>query len=248
MSERAPLDRNETPLPEVEHGVVLLVGNPNVGKSALFGALTGNYVTVSNYPGTTVEVTRGSFTLNDTKTTILDSPGTNSFLPASEDERVTRDMLLKADASAIVVVGDAKNIPRTVLLGMQMAEIGLPWVFCLNMIDEADGRGVEIDQDALARELGVPVVPTVAVRKKGLDRLRACLPAAGPGQVRIDYPPDIEAAIQEVSPQLPHTPVSRRALALMVLSDNGSLNEWLADRVDAGALRRIEKVRSELNE
>jgi ferrous iron transport protein B len=248
MSERAPLNANDAPLPGQGRGVVLLVGNPNVGKSALFGALTGSYVTVSNYPGTTVEVTRGSFMLNEVKTTILDSPGANSFLPTSEDERVTRDMLLKTDAAAVVVVGDAKNIPRTVLLGMQMAEIGLPWVFCLNMMDEADNRGLEIDQNALGKELGVQVVPTVAVRKRGLEKLRECLPAASPGQVRIEYPADIEAAILQISPLLPSSPVSGRALALMVLSDNGSLDEWLSDKVDADALQTVVQVRSELHE
>ena len=234
--------------PEKEHHLVLLVGNPNVGKSALFGALTGNYVTVSNYPGTTVEVTRGSFMLNGTRTTILDSPGTNSFLPNSEDERVTRDMLLKADPAAAVVVGDAKNLLRTVLLGLQMAEMELPWVLCLNMMDEAGGQGMTIDQEELGRELEVQVVPTVAVRNQGMDRLRSALPGAGPGRVRIDYPEDIEAAIEKVAPLLPSSPLSRRALALMVLCDNDSLDEWLAGQVDAGALAGIEQVRSDLRE
>src|SRR5262244_2229550 len=92
---------------------VVLVGNPNVGKSALFGALTGTYVTVSNYPGTTVEVTRGAVAVGGRKMTLLDTPGANSLLPASEDERVTRDILLTGPAHAVVVVGDAKNVERT---------------------------------------------------------------------------------------------------------------------------------------
>ena len=99
---------------------VILVGNPNVGKSALFGALTGRYVTVSNYPGTTVEMTRGHLDLAGARVTVIDTPGTNSLSPSSEDERVTRDVLLRSPGAAIIVVGDAKNVERTILLALQL--------------------------------------------------------------------------------------------------------------------------------
>ena len=89
---------------------IVLVGNANVGKSALFGALTGRYVTVSNYPGTTVEIARGAAVLGGVKRPVLDTPGASSLLPCSEDERVTRDLLLSERAHAVVAVGDAKNL------------------------------------------------------------------------------------------------------------------------------------------
>src|SRR5687767_3058280 len=133
---------------------VVLVGNPNVGKSALFGALTGRYVTVSNYPGTTVEVTRGTLVLDGRPREVVDTPGAASFLPYSEDERVTRDILLAGGAHAAVLVADAKNLPRAVLLALQLAEMELPFVLCLNMMDEAAARGLRFDLEGLSGRLG----------------------------------------------------------------------------------------------
>src|SRR5512134_1137563 len=89
---------------------IVLIGNPNVGKSALFGALTGSYVTVSNYPGTTVEVTSSHFNLDGERVAVRDTPGVNTLIPSSEDERVTRDILLAEAPRAVVVVGDTKNL------------------------------------------------------------------------------------------------------------------------------------------
>src|SRR6266496_450106 len=159
---------------------VVLVGNPNVGKSALFGALTGTYVTVSNYPGTTVEVSTGHATVSGRRTRVVDTPGAGSFLPASEDERVTRDILLAAARSTVIVVGDAKNIERTLLLALQVAEMEIPFVLCLNMVDEALLQGLRLDEQGLSVELGVPVVSTVAVRREGIGRLLEALDSPRP--------------------------------------------------------------------
>ena len=144
-----PIPSLSAPAP-AEGSTVALVGNPNVGKSVLFGALTGRYVTVSNYPGTTVEMTSGAAVLGRDRVTVLDTPGTSSLLPASDDERVTRDVLLSGDAHQVVAVGDAKNLERTVLLALQLCETGVPFVLCLNMMDEAAARGIEIDAALLA--------------------------------------------------------------------------------------------------
>ncbi|MDA8174379.1 MAG: 50S ribosome-binding GTPase, partial [Nitrospiraceae bacterium] len=92
---------------------IALIGNPNVGKSVIFGLLTGKYVTVSNYPGTTVEVSSGNINLGGTRLLLVDTPGVNSLLPMSEDERVTRDILLSDRPSLVVQVGDSKNLKRT---------------------------------------------------------------------------------------------------------------------------------------
>src|SRR5512143_3599228 len=124
---------------------VVLVGNPNVGKSALFGALTGKYVTVSNYPGTTVEVARGTASIGGQRIEVLDTPGAASLLPSSEDERVTRDILLDSRPAAVVVVGDAKNLERALGLAVQLCETEVPCVLALNMSDEARMRGIRID-------------------------------------------------------------------------------------------------------
>src|SRR6266498_5539442 len=140
---------------------VILVGNPNVGKSVLFGALTGKYVTVSNYPGTTVEVTRGSAVVEGHPWHVMDTPGTNNLLPMSEDEQVTRDILISERGYVCLQVCDAKNLRRGLLLAAQLAEAEVPFVLALNMADEAVSRGFTIDEARLARTLQIDVVATV---------------------------------------------------------------------------------------
>ena len=107
-------------------GAVLLVGNPNVGKSVLFSALTGRYATVSNYPGTTVEIARARATLGSLTLEVIDTPGTNGLIPQSEDEAVTRDILLASPGASVIQVADMKNLRRGLLLSLQLAEYGAP--------------------------------------------------------------------------------------------------------------------------
>ncbi|MBS1787517.1 MAG: ferrous iron transporter B [Acidobacteria bacterium] len=156
------------PKPALKPARLLLVGNPNVGKSVIFGYLTGKYVTVSNYPGTTVEVSRGKMKYGGQEWEVIDTPGINSLAPQSDDERVTRDMLLDADPDVIVQVADAKNLRRTLLITSQLAELKIPMVLVLNMMDEARHRGIEIDAKGIGELFGIPVVPAVAVEGEGL--------------------------------------------------------------------------------
>jgi len=137
---------------------IALVGNPNVGKSVIFGLLTGKYVTVSNYPGTTVEVSKGVCKGLAGGMEVIDTPGVNSLIPLSEDERVTRDMLLVDYDKRVVQVVDAKNLSRGLLITTQLAEMGLPVVLTLNMWDELLDRGMNIDINALQKILNVDIV------------------------------------------------------------------------------------------
>jgi len=222
---------------------VILVGNPNVGKSVLFGALTGRYVTVSNYPGTTVEVTRGSATLEGRAWHVMDTPGTNNLLPASEDEQVTRDILLVEDGYVCVQVCDAKNLRRGLLLACQLAEAEVPFTLALNMADEAASRGIQIDVPRLSRELGVDVVSTVAVERKGLSTLQASIAGARRSGFRPHYDPPIEEAIGRIAPLMPKLGIGPRALAVMALAGDDSLRPHLAARLTSGDLARIDEVR-----
>ena len=124
---------------------LLLMGNPNVGKSVLFHHLTGRYATVSNYPGTTVMVASGRATF-DPNLTVVDSPGANSLIPRSEDERVARDLLLEEADTVVVQVADAKNLPRALTITAQLAEAGVPLVLAVNMSDEAEAKGIELSE------------------------------------------------------------------------------------------------------
>lgn len=224
---------------------VILVGNPNVGKSVIFGALTGHRVTVSNYPGTTVEISQGTLKLNGRKLNgrprpVIDTPGIQSIVPFSDDERVTRDILLTEAQATLVQVADTKNLRRGLIIALELAEAGLPFVLTLNMVDEAEARGIHVDVDRLADRLGVPVVPTVATRHIGLEALVHSLEAARPAQCRVTYAPPIEAAITRLENYLPRTNLNHRALALMVLAgDDDLLRRLNLPEAEQGAVRTI---------
>ncbi|GIU98758.1 MAG: ferrous iron transport protein B [Actinomycetota bacterium] len=222
---------------------VVLVGNSNVGKSAVFAALTGRRVNVSNYPGTTVEIASGTVRA-DGERTLIDTPGVRSTLPLSDDERVTRDALLDLEPSSVVQVIDAKNLRRGLLLTLELAETGLPVVLCLNMTDEAEARGIRVDAERLSRLLGVPVVPTVAVRRIGIDRLREALARAEPLARTVRFEDRIEEAVRRVGDLLPDDVAPRRALALGLLVGDPSL----ARRLELGpwGASALERIRTEL--
>ena len=226
---------------------VILVGNPNVGKSVLFGALTGKYVTVSNYPGTTVEVTRGSTTIEGRPWHVMDTPGTNNLLPMSEDEQVTRDILLAERGYVCLQVCDAKNLRRGLLLASQLAEAEIPFVLALNMADEAKSRGIRIDESLLTQALQIDVVHTVAIQRVGLAALQARLGEARPSPWRPRYDDAIEAALEEVEPLLPEGGgIGRRALAMMALVGDESLRAHLASRLREPELHQLDEIRRKL--
>jgi ferrous iron transport protein B len=161
--------------------LVALVGNPNAGKSALFNALTGARQKIANYPGVTVERKSGRTALPDGRPVeLLDLPGAYSLDPDSLDEAVTRDVVLgrfsgQRRPDALIVVVDAGNLDNHLRFAIEVIGQGLPVVIALNMIDLAQRDGLELDAAILARELGVPVIETVAVRKRGLDGLLGAL-------------------------------------------------------------------------
>jgi len=182
---------------------IVLVGNPNVGKSVLFGLLTGKYVTVSNYPGTTVELSQGNISLDSRKFLVIDTPGVNNLIPMSEDEEVTRDILLSERPSCVVHVGDSKNLRRTLLITIQLAEMGLPAVLALNMEDEARDRGIMIDKEALSETLNIEVVGTIAPQRKGIRELREAILKPGTASVTVPYHKKIIEYIGKISTLLP---------------------------------------------
>ncbi|MDA8240559.1 MAG: ferrous iron transport protein B [Nitrospiraceae bacterium] len=228
-----------------KYGRIVLVGNPNVGKSVIFGLLTGKYVTVSNYPGTTVEVSHGNLILDGKKFLLVDSPGVNSFIPMSEDERVTRDILLAERPENVVLVADSKNLKRALMLLLQLAEMGLPCLLTLNMEDEAAARGIDIDYGKLAEILGIRVVGTVAPQRKGISDLKEALLSPRKPKVETDYGELLEAYASRISGLLPDANISKRALALMLLSGDDSMTGWVVANLDAGKIKEIEDLRDE---
>ncbi len=225
---------------------VVLVGTPNVGKSVIFGLLTGKYATVSNYPGTTVEVSYGNASIHEQSYVLVDTPGANSLMPMSEDEQVTRDILLAERPQKVVQVGDTKNLTRTLGITIQLAEMGLPMVLDLNMEDEARERGISVDIEALSKILGIPVVSTVAPERRGLRALKQAITSeGGVPEVGLRYPALIEEYIGLVKGLLPKTTISRRSLAVMILSKDETLKGWLTGTVESHAVVEIERLRAE---
>ncbi len=163
------------PEPEGVSRRLTIVGSPNVGKSVLFTQLTGRYVVVSNYPGTTVEITRGRAWIGNALFEVVDTPGMYGLRPHSEEERVGRAVLLREPADIVLHVVDAKNLERMLTFTLELIEAGLPVAVVVNMLDEAERIGLTVDTERLGRLLGVPVTATVALTGRGIPELRQML-------------------------------------------------------------------------
>ena len=202
---------------------VLLVGSPNVGKSMLFNKLTGRYVTVSNYPGTTIELSRGLAQICDGKYEIIDTPGMYSLSAITDEEKVASDMLLNGQIDVVVHVVDAKNVARMLGLTLQLIEAGLPVILALNMADEARQLNIRIDAEELERILGISVVETTATTGEGIKALVERIPHAKAGEFeQIDYGAAIEKSISVIAERLSDAgAVSRRTRALLLLQGGG---------------------------
>ncbi len=189
---------------------ILLIGNPNVGKSLLFTRLTNRYVTVSNYPGTTVEITTAKAEIGGELCDIVDTPGTNGLTPQSNDERVAHDILLASPGADVIQVGDIGNLRRTLLLSLQLAEHDVAFTLCLNMSDEARARAV--DAEVLSEALGVPVIATSALKRWNIEKLKAAARQPRFAKVDVDYGEAIESAVAKID-------ADSRGMALSMLSD-----------------------------
>lgn len=221
---------------------LLLVGTPNVGKSVIFGILTGRYAMVSNYPGTTVEVTRGKTTIKGTPYAVIDTPGVNNLTPMSEDERVTRDILLEPHDQTVIQVCDAKNLKQALFITLQLAELGKEMILALNMWDEALEKRVSVDVPKLAKTLGIEVIPTIATHRVGTSELISSAPMARTPTPVVDYGKTIEAAIAKIDALLPHDLPVKRPMALMLLSGDQTVFEWLSAKRIALNVDELENV------
>lgn len=171
---------------------IVLAGNPNTGKSVFFNHFTGLYVDVSNYPGTTLEISHGRFGSD----VIIDTPGVYGISSFNDEERIARDIILSADM--VINVVDAVHLERDLFLTQQVIDTGVPVIVALNMVDEAQRQGLKIDVDTLSDFLGVPVVSTVAVRKEGLSELKERFASARSGHMTSGLEPMINGLVNRV--------------------------------------------------
>ncbi|HPC81517.1 MAG TPA: ferrous iron transport protein B, partial [Methanofastidiosum sp.] len=213
--------------------IIALVGSPNVGKSVIFSHLTGKYVTVSNYPGTTVELSKGKGLLGLKKVDIIDTPGSNSLIPMSEDEEVTRNVLISGDIDFVVQVADEKNLQRALMISSELSELELPFTLVLNMADEARRKGVFIDIDRLSKILGVPVVETVAVEGKGIDKMKKTILNSSKAHVKVNYG-KLNDSIEKLSKIF-----GNKGKAIMALSDESFAEKNLKDQTKISEAKEI---------
>jgi ferrous iron transport protein B len=212
--------------------VVALAGNPNTGKSTVFNALTGLRQHTGNWPGKTVSRAEGGFEYGDNRYKLVDLPGTYSLLATSLDEEIARDFILFGQPDVTVVVVDATRLERNLNLVLQVLEITDRVVVCLNLMDEAERHGLIVDERRLARDLGVPVVPTAARSNDGLDLLLKTIHEVATGKTVAkphrfrNESPELKQAIQilveqlnEAFPGLPNA----RWVALRLLDGDESL-------------------------
>lgn len=224
---------------------VALVGNPNVGKSVLFNALTGAYVTVSNYPGTSVEVSRGNAVLNGESWQVIDTPGMYSIHTITEEERVAREILLKESPDVVLHVLDARNLERMLAMTIQLIEADLPVILVVNIMDEAERMGLTIDLELLQQRLGIPVIAAAMARKRGLDEIRkAVVDYRRVSPCHFTYSRLLENDISLVTQHMSGSYImSPKSLALLLLQQDEEITalfkEW--DREGYAAL--AEKVR-----
>lgn len=217
---------------------ILLVGNPNVGKSVLFNALTGTYTTVSNYPGTSVEVSRGTCEINGRRFEVLDTPGMYALMPITEEERVAREILLDETAHLVLHVVDARNLERMLPMTLQLVEAGLPVALVVNILDEAERIGMQINLELLQEKLGIPVIGTAIARKRGVKELRSVIADYVDKRTAcFGYAADLERDIEKVVATLEgEYRIRPRAVALLLLQKDEDLlrivQESEGDRFD----------------
>jgi len=191
--------------------VVALAGNPNTGKSTVFNAMTGLRQHTGNWPGKTVARAEGGFEYGDKRYKLVDLPGTYSLLATSLDEEVARDFILFGQPDVTIVVVDATRLERNLNLVLQVLEITDRVVVCLNLMDEANRHGLQVDERRLARDLGVPVVPTAARSKQGFDELLQTISDVARGRIVPkprhfhNEPTELKQAIQILVEQIHQT-------------------------------------------
>lgn len=235
---------------------ILIVGNPNSGKSAIFNSLTHKYQDVGNYPGVTVERKRGKIEIENLKFTIEDLPGAYSLTPYSEDEKITRDLILNTQNYDLILnVLDSTNLERNLYLTTELMELKKPMVIVLNMTDLAAKRGIYIDEKQLSKLLSVPVVKTIGNKGEGIDEIKKLLSeyACNPGRfipTEVSYGHEVETIVehvaQKISEILPQNEIHRaRWYAVKLLEKDSETSNILTQLLTQSQTELLKKISNE---
>jgi Fe2+ transport system protein B len=221
--------------------IVALAGNPNVGKSTVFNALTGLRQHTGNWPGKTVDNAQGSFSIKDKNFLLIDLPGTYSLFAHTIEEEIARDFICFGQPDVTLIVLDATSLERNLNLALQIMEVTSNIVVCINLIDEARKKKIIIDFPALEAELGVPVVATAARLGIGLKELKNVIYKLASGEIkptpyRVSYSEEIEQAISQLLPHIDNLDVEKlfapRWLALRLLDGDENFLKKISLHMD----------------
>ena len=219
---------------------ILLIGQPNVGKSSLLNALVGPRVVVSNYPGTTVEITEVEKVFRDTRIHFIDTPGIYSISDRSEEEKVTKKALFEEKTDGAIIVADTTSFERGLYMVLQILEAEIASIVALNFVEDAEKRGIKVDYEKLEKFLGIPVIPINPLTKNGIDKLIGVVLNISPEENRrikkaakrsfkVQYDDHIEAAINTISAQV-EGKLPKRFIALRVLEGDKHFYKYLKDK------------------
>jgi ferrous iron transport protein B len=214
----------------MENLKVLLIGQPNVGKSSLLNSLVGPRVTVSNYPGTTVEVTKAKKRFNKTTMEFVDTPGIYSISDRTKEEKVTEKAIFEQESDALIVIADATSLERSLYMALQVLEAQIPTVLALNFVEDAKKKGIKIDYEKLSAILHISIVPINPLTKKGIDQLVDTIlniKSIPKSIFAIEYDDHIESAIDKVSSQVEDTPLPKRFVSLRILEGDEDFFKFL---------------------
>lgn len=200
---------------------VALVGYPNVGKSSIFNILTKNYVNVSNYPGTTVDISRSCFRVGESIYEVVDTPGAYSLLPITEEEEVTRSLLFEEKFDVVVHIVDAKNIRRMLVMTLDLIDGGFNVILVLNVMDEALKLGMKFNIEGLEKMLGIPVIATSIKNKASLEKLKTTIINCPANRARpFCFSKEIEDMIQAITATIDDSIISNRLAAILMLKQD----------------------------
>ena len=230
-----------------EKAGIAIVGNMNVGKSALFSRISGTKTESLNISGNTTSITAGN--IRNTEREIFDTPGIFSIFSSDEDDRLSRDILLPhttdKDIRDIILVADAKNLKRSIAIALQYAEYGLPMLLDINMIDEAPPRGIEIDSKKLSEILGIDVFTTIANNGMGVSKVISGIEEMRVPNRLVEYPEKIEQFLDIVDKLLKSAPISTRATGLLLLAGDRAIEGYVESRFGSGMLEQLKDLADE---
>ncbi len=221
---------------------IAIVGNPNVGKSALFNQITTSYSLVSNFPYTTITVSRAAVTIGGVDFEVIDTPGIMSLDGQSEDGIITRDILIKEHPEIVVLCMNANNFKTSLILASQIFELKVPVILCLNMIDESSQKGISIHTQKLEKLLGVPVIKTVATEGRGIKKLIKSLQKAIDTEQKVQYKSFIEKGLTDLKHCFPPENIPTTALLLLLLQKDPEIEKLVALNYGEEILDKVQAV------